>query len=234
MSGASNYNVSRANSSSGPFTSIKNNTTALSFTDTSVVAGTTYYYEVTWNSSAGGSLPSGPVPAAPIGPLAKITVTPASASVQTGGTQQYAAVGTDSTGNSVSPQPSFSWQVSGGGTISSSGLFSATTVGGPYTVTATGGGFSGTATVTVTEPPPVLTTITVTPTSATANTLATAQFTAVGIDQYGNNMSPSRRSHGQFPAEARSTPAGCSRRAALRAPLTRSPPRAEASKARPA
>jgi hypothetical protein len=40
--------------------------------------------------------------------------------------------------------------VSGGGTMSSSGLFTAgTSAGGPYTVTATSGGSSGTASVTV-------------------------------------------------------------------------------------
>ena len=40
----------------------------------------------------------------------------------------------------MSPQPTFSWSVSGGGTISSTGLFSATTPGGLFTVTATSGG----------------------------------------------------------------------------------------------
>jgi beta-glucanase (GH16 family) len=190
VSGATNYSVSRAASSSGPFTSIKNNTASLSYTDTTAVAGTTYYYEVTWNSSAGGSLPSGPVSASPIGPLATITVTPPSASISSGGTQQYTAVGKDSTGNSVSPQPTFTWTVSGGGTINSSGLFSATTVGGPYTIKATSGSISGTGTATVTQPASVLTTINVTPASATVNTLATQQYSAVGIDQYGNNMSP--------------------------------------------
>jgi len=61
VSGATNYNISRATTIGGPYTVIKYNTTATSYTDTSVVAGTTYYYEVSWNASAGGSLPSGPV-----------------------------------------------------------------------------------------------------------------------------------------------------------------------------
>ena len=51
----------------------------------------------------------------------------------------------------MSPQPTFSWSVSGGGTISPTGLFSATTPGGPFTVTAASGGVSGTASVTVTD-----------------------------------------------------------------------------------
>jgi hypothetical protein len=48
------------------------------------------------------------------------------------------------------PQPTFTWTVSGGGTISSSGLFTAaSTPGGPYTVRAANGSVSGTASVTV-------------------------------------------------------------------------------------
>ena len=58
--------------------------------------------------------------------LTTITVSPASASVQTGGTQQFSATGKDQFGQPLSPQPTFSWSVSGGGTINPSGLFSAT------------------------------------------------------------------------------------------------------------
>ena len=48
------------------------------------------------------------------------------------------------------PQPTFTWTVSGGGTISSSGLFTAASApGGPYTVRAASGSVSGTASVTV-------------------------------------------------------------------------------------
>lgn len=84
--------------------------------------------------------------------LTTITVSPASASVNTGATQQFTATATDQFGTALSTQPSFSWTVSGGGTISSSGLFTAgaSAAGGPYTVTASSGGKSGTASVTVT------------------------------------------------------------------------------------
>ena len=86
--------------------------------------------------------------------LTTITVSPASASVQTGGTRQFTATGLDQFGNPMSPQPTFTWSVSGGGTISSSGLFTAgSTAGGPFTVTAASGGVSGTASVTVTSVP---------------------------------------------------------------------------------
>ena len=87
--------------------------------------------------------------------LTSITVSPASASVQTGGTRQFSATGLDQFGNPMSPQPTFTWSVSGGGTINSSGLFTAgSTAGGPFTVTAASGSVSGTASVTVTSPPP--------------------------------------------------------------------------------
>jgi len=123
--------------------------------------------------------------------LTTITVTPASASVPTGGTVQFNATGYDEFGNPMSPQPSFNWSVSGGGTISSSGLFTAgSTAGGPFTVTATSGLIiNGTASVTVTASP-VLTTITVAPSSASVPTNGTVQFNATGYDQFGNPMSP--------------------------------------------
>jgi hypothetical protein len=83
--------------------------------------------------------------------LTSISVSPASASVVVGGTQQFTATAKDQFGNLLSPQPSFSWMVSGGGTINSTGLFTAgSAAGGPYTVTASSGGVSGTASVTVT------------------------------------------------------------------------------------
>jgi hypothetical protein len=86
--------------------------------------------------------------------LTSITVSPASASVQTGGTRQFTATGLDQFGNPMSPQPTFTWFVSGGGTISASGLFTAgSTGGGPFTVTAGSGSVSGTASVTVTSVP---------------------------------------------------------------------------------
>jgi hypothetical protein len=83
--------------------------------------------------------------------LTTISVSPSSASVVVNGTQQFAATAKDQSGNAMSPQPTFSWTVSGGGTITNSGLFTAgSTAGGPYTVTAASGGVSGMASVTVT------------------------------------------------------------------------------------
>jgi hypothetical protein len=87
--------------------------------------------------------------------LTSISVTPASASVSPGGTQAFAATAFDQFGTALSPQPSFAWTVSGGGSISSSGFFSAgNTAGGPFSVNASSGGKSGNATISVTTPAP--------------------------------------------------------------------------------
>jgi hypothetical protein len=83
--------------------------------------------------------------------LTQIGVSPPAATVQTGATQQFVATAMDQFGGPITPSPTFSWSVSCGGNISSSGLFTAgNTPAGPCTVTATTGTVSGTATVTVT------------------------------------------------------------------------------------
>jgi beta-glucanase (GH16 family) len=83
--------------------------------------------------------------------LTSLAVSPSSASVAPNASQQFAVSAADQFGQGMTA-PSVSWSVSGGGSINSSGLFSAgSSSGGPFTVTATGGGKSGTASVTVTS-----------------------------------------------------------------------------------
>jgi hypothetical protein len=82
--------------------------------------------------------------------LTSIVVSPASATVATSATQQFTASARDQFATALTAQPAFTWSVTGGGTISSSGLFTAgTSAGGPFTVSAASGGVSGTGTVTV-------------------------------------------------------------------------------------
>ena len=82
--------------------------------------------------------------------LTSVVVSPGSATVAPGAVQPFTAVAADQFGVVLATQPAFAWSVGGGGTISASGLFTAGAVsGGPFTVTATGGGASGTAGVTV-------------------------------------------------------------------------------------
>jgi len=119
------------------------------------------------------------------GPLATITVTPNPVFMVAGSTQQFVAVGRDAGGNVFIITPVWS-VVAGGGTINTSGLFTAGAVVGafPNTVQATSGAISGNATVNVTAAP-VLTTITVSPNPGTMQTNATQLYTAVGRDQFG-------------------------------------------------
>jgi hypothetical protein len=81
-----------------------------------------------------------------------VSVSPATATVAPGGTQQFTATVTDQFGATIG-SPALTWAVSGGGTIGSGGLFTAgSSAGGPFTVTATSAGVSGTARVTVASP----------------------------------------------------------------------------------
>ncbi len=121
------------------------------------------------------------------GPLATIVVTPNPLTLNAGLNQQFTAVGKDASGNVVTITPVWS-VVNGGGTIGSSGLFTAGTTLGTYinTVKATSGSISAFATVTVTATGGALATITVSPNPATLGISTAQQFTAVGRDAGGN------------------------------------------------
>jgi hypothetical protein len=111
-----------------------------------------------------------------------LTISPTSATIAVGGTQQFTAVAKASNGAVLAVTPT--WSVTaGGGTITQTGLFTAGTTAGTSTVSVTCSGVTVTATVTVTAGP--LLTITVTP-NPTLLIGATQQFTAVGRDANGN------------------------------------------------
>ena len=81
--------------------------------------------------------------------LSAIRVSPSTASVAVGATQQFSAGAVDQFGNDMGV-PTVTWTVTGGGTISTSGRFTAGgSAGGPFTVTASGSGKSGTGSVSV-------------------------------------------------------------------------------------
>ena len=102
--------------------------------------------------------------------LTSVTVTPATVTVATNGTQQFTATAADQFGNAIG-SAAFTWAVNGGGTISSSGLFTAgSATGGPFTVTASSGGQTGTASVTISATPPPPTGVSIWPSTATPGT----------------------------------------------------------------
>ena len=117
--------------------------------------------------------------------LASITVTANAAPLLIIGTQQFVAVGHDASNNVMTIVPVWS-VVAGGGTISSTGLFTAGALTGTFTntVRATSGTTSGTATVTVAAG--ALATITLTPAPVVLPPNAPQQFIAVGRDASNN------------------------------------------------
>ncbi|NBW97576.1 MAG: hypothetical protein EBR28_12830, partial [Planctomycetia bacterium] len=68
--------------------------------------------------------------------LTTIAVSPAAASVVAGTTRQFSASATDQFGNPLTTQPSFTWAVTGGGSITAAGLLTASATAGSSTVTA--------------------------------------------------------------------------------------------------
>jgi hypothetical protein len=112
-----------------------------------------YSFNVTLKD-AGGLTASSNVTVTVNATVTNISVTPASATVQSGKTQSFSATAKDQFGGGMTP--AFGWTVSGGGSISGGGLFTAgASAGGPFTVTASAGGKSGTASVSVYVPAPV-------------------------------------------------------------------------------
>ena len=110
----------------------------------------TYAFQVTIRDAGSLTTTSG-VSVTVTQTLTVIGVAPLSASVVISATQPFTATASDQFGTAMSPPPAIAWSVSGGGAISTSGLFTAGSLGGgPFVVTAASGAVSGTASVTVT------------------------------------------------------------------------------------
>jgi hypothetical protein len=95
-------------------------------------------------------VPAPPAPAPPAEPrLERVVVAPATVAVSVSATRQFLAYGRSSSGDSVTVPVAFR---ATGGTISSSGLFTAGASQGTFRVIATSSGMADTAVVTVTSP----------------------------------------------------------------------------------
>jgi trimeric autotransporter adhesin len=120
--------------------------------------------------------------------ITAITLTPATATIAVGATQQYAvtAMYSNNTTKDVTTSATFSSSTASVATITASGGLATAVAAGSTTITANLTGASpATATLTVTGGTPTLTSIAVTPATASISIGATQQFTATGT--YSDN-----------------------------------------------
>jgi uncharacterized protein YjdB len=117
-------------------------------------------------------------------PVASVTVSPASASLQVGQTTQLTATPKDANGNPLSGRV-VTWSSSNTtvATVNGTGLVSAKAAGSA-TIMATSEGQNGTASITVTQVP--VATVTVSPASASVQVGLTVQLSATTKDANGN------------------------------------------------
>lgn len=122
--------------------------------------------------------------------LAQVVLTPATVTVEAGRTVQFFAYGRSRSGDSISTSVTYSAM---GGTISTTGLYQASSATGTYRVTAThGNGMADTSVVTIvpaTTSGPAVASIAVNPASASVSRGATATLTAAAKDAAGATLS---------------------------------------------
>jgi hypothetical protein len=111
--------------------------------------------------------------------LAQVILAPATASLATGGTQQFSVSGRMSDGSTSTVTVTYS---ATGGTISTGGLYTAGATAGSFRVIATqqGGTLADTSAVTLTAPAPTLVQVILAPATASLATGGTQQFTVSG------------------------------------------------------
>lgn len=153
---ASSYQIEVSDSANGPWQNLRSVTKVNASDDDIAVTGTGRYVRIhclTRATGYGFSLFELEV----YGWLRGESVTPASvlinpddATVPVGGVVGYQAYAFDAAAQG-GPVEATVWGVDGGGTIDPSGVFVATTTGGPFTVTGTALGVNGATTVTVVE-----------------------------------------------------------------------------------
>ena len=112
-------------------------------------------------------------------PVASVTVTPKTPSMQVGNTVQLSATTRDAKGNTLTGRVVTWGSGNGNATVSGTGLVTGVSVG-TSVITATSETINGTATATVTAAPPTLVRIILSPDTATINTGGTKQFSTVG------------------------------------------------------
>ena len=122
-----------------------------------------------------------------VGALATLSVSPTNPTVPAGSTQQFTANGADACGNGVTASPSWS-VVNGGGSISSSGLFTAGSSAGTFanTIQASANGITATTGVTIAAGS--VASLVVSPANATIGIGQHQTFTVTASDSSGNSI----------------------------------------------
>jgi uncharacterized protein YjdB len=139
-------------------------------------------------SVVAGSVPPPPAPE----PVASVTVAPATADLQVGGTTQLTATPRDAAGNPLAGR-TVTWTSSapGIGTVDANGRVTGVAPG-EATITAASEGRSGTSRITVLAPPPPqpapVASVTVSPPSGEVQVGSTLQLTATPRDAAGNPL----------------------------------------------
>jgi hypothetical protein len=126
-----------------------NGSNAAKNTTVTFTAAGTYIFKATI-TSAGGASTSSSVTVTINQTLTSIVVSPGSASLGTGASQQFTAQALDQFGNALTAQPAVTWSVASGvGTIGPDGVYQAPADSGSAVVKAIAGGVGGSATVTI-------------------------------------------------------------------------------------
>jgi uncharacterized protein YjdB len=161
---------------------------------TGVAAGTANVYAASEGKSDTAAITVvAPPPPPPPAPVASVTVTPASASIETSKTVQLTATLRDASGNQLTGR-TVTWTSlnTSVATVSASGLVTGVAAG-TANVYAASEGKSDTAAITVVAPPPPpppapVASVTVTPASASIETSKTVQLTATLRDASGATL----------------------------------------------
>lgn len=174
-----------------PFTTLSSTLGAMSYKHRGHTSPGTYYYRVRARDVPGKWGPWSNVQSLEISrpPVVTIAITPDPAEITAGETYQFRATGYDADGVEI-PGVTFSWSVvHGGGSIDTTGTFTATTTAGTFknTVVASADGRTATATVNVVAGS--LKSISVSPAPAEVPAGKTQTFTATGYDKYRNEVS---------------------------------------------